>query len=119
MEGGADGTTDVEGTIEVEILEEEDSIGAEEGIRSGGSEGTLVGAEVGTGQPSLDSDKGEKTVGKGAETTDKGEIEEPGDRVEIQRSKEGWTEEMWVEESKEDVGRIGKSDSWKRTCGVI
>ena len=103
----------------MEILEEEDSIGPEEGIISKGGEVTLVGATVGTGQPSLDSDKGEKTVGKGEETADKGEIEESRDRVEIQRSKEGWTKEMWIEESEEDVGRIGKSDSWKRTCGVI
>ena len=111
MEGGADGTTDVEGTVEVEISEEEDSIGAEEGIRSGGSEVTLVGAAIGTGQPSLDSDKGEQTVDKGAETTDKGEIEEPGKSVDIQRSKEGLTEEIWTEKSDGDVGRIGKSDS--------
>ena len=79
----------------------------------------MVGAVVEIVQPSLDLDKYEMIVGKATETTDKGEVEEPGDRVEIQRSKEGWTEEMWVEESKEDVGRIGKSDSWKRTCGVI
>ena len=99
----------------MEIVEEEDSIRPEEGIRSGGSEVTLVGAAVGIGQPLLDLEKGEKTVGKVVETADKGEIEEPGKRVDIQRSKEGLTEEIWTEESDGDMGRIRKSDSWKRT----
>ena len=103
----------------MEIVEEEDSIRPEEGIRSGSSEVTLVGAAVGIGQPSLDLEKGEKTVGKVVETADKGEIEEPGKSVDIQRSKEGLTEEIWTKESDGDVGRIGKLDSWKRTCGVI
>ena len=103
----------------MEILEEEDSIGPEEGIISKGGEVTLVRAAVGTVQPSLDSDKGEKIVGKVTETTDKGEIEEPGKSVDIQRSKEGLTKEIWTKESDGDVGRIGKLDSWKRTCGVI
>ena len=119
-EGGVDGTTELEGTtIELEISEEEDLTGPEEDIILEGGKVTLVGAVVEIVQPSLDLDKDEMIVGKAIETTDKGEIEESGDRVEIQRSKEGWTEEMWIEESEEDVGRIGKSDSWKRTCGVI
>lgn len=95
----------------MEISEEEDSIGPEEGIISEDGEVTLIGAAVGTIQPSFDSDKGEKTVGKVAKTTNKGEIEEPGKRVDIQRSKEGLTKEKWIEESDGDVGRIGKSNS--------
>ena len=71
----------------MEISEEEDSIGPKEGIISEGGEVTLVRAAVGIVQPSLDSDKGEKTVGKVAETADKGEIEESGKSVDIQRSK--------------------------------
>ena len=103
----------------MEISEEEDLTGPEEDIILEGGKVTMVGAVVETVQPSIDLGNDEMTVGKVAETTDKGEIEEPGNKVEIQRSKEGWTKEMWTEESEKDVGRIGKSDSWKRTCGVI
>ena len=106
-------------TIELEISEEEDLTGPEEDIISEGGKVTMVGAVAETVQPSINSEKDEMTVGKVAETTDKGEIEEPGNKVEIQRSKEGWIEEMWTKESEKDVGRIGKSDSWKRTCGLI
>ena len=106
-------------TIELEILEEEDLTRPEEDIILEGGKVTTVGAIAETVQPSIDSENDEMTAGKVAETIDMGEIEEPGNKVEIQRSKEGWTEEMWTEESEKDVGRIGKSDSWKRTCGVI
>ena len=78
-EEGADGTTKVEGTtIELEISEEEDSIGPEEDIISEGGKITLIGAAAETGQPSSTTDKGEMIEGKAAETIDKGEIEEPG-----------------------------------------